>query len=135
MRITLALISTTALLAAVAATAHPGPGPDKRILELFDANGDGQITQVEFDELRKRRIREHFKKLDEDGDGKITLAEFEKARLARGARHFARMDRDGDGVIEPGELHHLARIGHGPRWAGCDGAAHRPGKPAENDEG
>ncbi len=132
MRTTLALISATAFLAAAVTAAHPGhgpaTGPAKRLLDVFDANGDGKISRAEFDAKRKARIQAHFKKMDADGDGHLTLEEFERARLARGGRRFERLDANGDGVIDATELHRP--------WLRHHPAAlplHRPG-PVQPDE-
>lgn len=71
----------------------------ERMMERFDANEDGKLTQEEVNEARKTLLT----KFDTDKDGKLNLAEFEKLWLdfmhRRMVRGFQRIDRDGDAVI------------------------------------
>ncbi len=70
-----------------------------RMLERFDTNEDGKLTQEELDDARKALLAAH----DADKDGKLTLAEYEKLWLEvkrqRMVRSFQRTDRDGDASI------------------------------------
>lgn len=76
----------------------------ERLMERFDVDGDGKLTQAEVDEARKALLAKH----DGDGDGKLTLAEFEKLWLEvmrqRMVRGFQRIDRDGDAAITSEEF-------------------------------
>ena len=95
----------------------------RRMMEQFDANGDGSLTQVEIDqgrteqlakydsdqdgnlsleefealwlEMLRPRMVDRFQDLDEDGDSKVTSAEF----LDPFANVVERHDRNGDGVL------------------------------------
>lgn len=113
-----------------------GPGPHGMgMLDYFDANKDGKLTQAEIDETRqgrfttfdknsdsaltldefealwldamRERMVDRFQDHDNDGDGKVTTDEF--------GRHFAQMvqfmDRNGDGVIDAADM----RRGHRER--------------------
>lgn len=102
----------------------PRGGMMLRMMESFDTNGDGKLSQAEIDESRGAR----FGKFDADGDGVLNLQEYEQLWLdamrevmvdrfqdldADGnagvtaeefARPFQKMverrDRNGDGVID-----------------------------------
>jgi Ca2+-binding EF-hand superfamily protein len=71
----------------------------------LDGDGDGVISQAEFDEAIARLREEHgskrhgpdFSKLDTDGDGSATRAEFDAAA----ERLFTRFDRNNDGILSP----------------------------------
>ncbi len=79
---------------------HRGHGYE-RLMERFDTNKDGKLTQSELDDARKALLA----KYDTNKDGKLSLQEFEplwlevmKRRMVRG---FQRLDIDGDaGVTE-----------------------------------
>ncbi len=76
---------------------HHGRGHRiERMLERFDADKDGKLTQKELDEGRTGLLGRH----DADKDGKLSLAEFEKLWLEvmrkRLVRGFQRLDADGD---------------------------------------
>ena len=77
---------------------HKGKGM-ARMMERFDANEDGKLTQEELDGARKALLTAH----DGDKDGKLSLAEFEKLWLEvkrqRMVRSFQKTDRDGDASI------------------------------------
>jgi len=82
---------------------HHGKG-GHRMMERFDTNEDGKLTQQELDEARKKLVAAH----DGDKDGKLTLAEFEKLWLEvkrqRMVRSFQRIDRDADASITVDEF-------------------------------
>ncbi|MFO1067283.1 MAG: hypothetical protein U1E14_02040 [Geminicoccaceae bacterium] len=93
------------------------------LMETFDFDKDGRITQVEIDAVRDQRFASfdsnkdgrlsldeykllwidamqrpmvrQFQAQDEDGDAVLTVEEFRD----RYARMVARMDRNGDGVL------------------------------------
>jgi Ca2+-binding EF-hand superfamily protein len=84
-----------------------------RLLEKFDADGDGAITKTELEaafaarDANATRAGALFGKLDADGDGKISKDELKDAfGLAAGLaeRLFARLDADGDGKISEAEF-------------------------------
>lgn len=69
------------------------------LMERFDADKDGKLTQDELDTSRKELVA----KFDTDKDGKLTLEEFQSLWLdfmhKRMVRGFQRIDEDGDAVI------------------------------------
>jgi Ca2+-binding EF-hand superfamily protein len=101
------------------------------MLERWDADGDGAVTQEEFltspnhrfeaadadddgivteDELSKiveeRGVRggmRFLEQLDTNDDGKLSLEEATQLALDRAKRRFERADRDNDGFITAGE--------------------------------
>lgn len=123
-----------------------GPGPRSfHMLEMFDANNDGKVTQDEIDTTRQTRfktfdkdgdgtlsldefqalwldtMREHmvdrFQDLDADGDAKVTTAEF-----GRQLAHMVQfMDRNGDGVIDAADMRPPHRMGDADRDEEPDG--------------
>jgi hypothetical protein len=65
----------------------------------FDADKSGDLTITEFEALwlkarREMMVRE-YQEFDRDGDGKLTLDEYKAPLMAT----VARMDRNGDGVL------------------------------------
>lgn len=77
-----------------------GGGPRlERLLERFDTDKDGRLTQAELDDARKTLLAKH----DADKDGKLTIAEFEALWLEfsrpRMVRNFQGLDRDGDAGV------------------------------------
>ncbi len=111
---------------------HGGPsfgpgGPMHGMLEAYDSNGDGKLTQQEIDAARADQLRkfdadgdgglnldeyralwldamrermvDRFQAHDDDGDGKVTAEEFGE-RFSRMVRH---MDRNGDGTLDDGD--------------------------------
>ena len=129
MRTRMALAVAGTVMAAMPAMAdggreHRGGGGGAfMLMETFDTDGDGRITQVEIDAVRDQRFAafdgnkdgtlslEEYKLLwvdamqrsmvrqfqaqDEDGNAALTPEEFRD----RFARMVARMDRNGDGVL------------------------------------
>jgi len=95
-----------------------------RMLDTFDSNEDGKVTQAEIDAMRgdrlvkfdadgdksltlqeyqalwldamRERMVDRFQELDADGDGKVTVEEFQDPY----AKTVRRMDRNEDGVID-----------------------------------
>ena len=70
-----------------------------RLLERYDANGDGKVSQEEIDRGRGERLAS----FDGDQDGKLSLAEFEAlwldAMRERMVDSFQGFDDDGDGLV------------------------------------
>lgn len=71
----------------------------ERLLERFDTNKDGKLSQAELDAARKDLLASH----DADKDGKLSLEEFATLWLEvmrrRMVRSFQRLDEDGDAVV------------------------------------
>jgi hypothetical protein len=77
-----------------------GDGPRARVLERFDANGDGRLDEGEREAARaafRARVLERF---DADGDGTLSPDERAKAREAVRERACEAFDRDGDGRLD-----------------------------------
>jgi len=105
-----------------------GGGHMIRMLESFDANDDGKLSQEEIDQARgarfgsfdadtdqaltlqeyerlwldamRERMVRAFQRLDSDGDAKVTAEEFQEP-FAKAVR---RMDRNDDGVLDSGDF-------------------------------
>ncbi|HEX9791336.1 MAG TPA: hypothetical protein VGA60_11785 [Kiloniellales bacterium] len=75
-----------------------------RMLESFDVNGDGKLSQAEIDETRAER----FTSFDADSDQTLTLAEYEQLWLAamreKMVDRFQDLDADGDAKITAEEF-------------------------------
>lgn len=132
----------------------PGGRGGPNLVERFDTNGDGSISQAEIAAVKQAKIAE----FDTNGDGSLSLAEYEALWLDRNRerlvdsfqrtdadgnaiitldefgfptdRLFARLDRDGDGVIGEDELRPRRR-GPGGRGPGGRGPGGRGGPPAQ----
>jgi Ca2+-binding EF-hand superfamily protein len=77
-----------------------GPQPrGGRLLESFDSNGDGKLTQAEVDQAR----RDRFAQFDTDQDGKLTVQEYQAlwldAMQRRLSAQFQGLDDNNDGAI------------------------------------
>ncbi len=76
----------------------------ERLLERFDTDKDGKLTQAELDTARKTLLEKH----DADKDGRLTIAEFEPLWLEfskpRMVRNFQGLDRDGDSGVTTEEF-------------------------------
>lgn len=123
------LLTTTALAAfAVAATAnpkgprphHPGP-PPKALLEKFDTDGDGKLSEQEREAVRAAMEEKRaaiIAKFDKDGDGKLNKEERDAAKEEFKKLHgdrpmppggpsrdriLKRFDKDGDGKLNDEE--------------------------------
>ncbi len=81
-----------------------GGGRAMEMMQEFDANGDGALTQDEIDTARAARLGE----FDADGDGSLNLEEYQALWLD--AMHGAMVDRfqshddDGDGKVTAEEF-------------------------------
>ncbi len=82
---------------------HHGGGHGRHIgrymMERYDANKDGKLTQDEINSNREAWLKE----FDANNDGKLSLDEFKqlylKARAERIVREFQQFDRDGDADV------------------------------------
>ena len=79
---------------------HGGGGaPGERLLEAFDANQDGTLTQAEVDQARQAKLAE----FDANGDGSLDLEEYQAlwldAMRERMVDQFQDHDDDGDGLV------------------------------------
>ena len=105
---TLILPAFAALTLGASVAVAQGPGGQDRPnrsnpVEMFDLDGDGNITREEVDTRRTER----FTNADANNDGTITFEEFTVAadaeraeRMAeRQQRMFERADQNGDGVL------------------------------------
>ncbi|MEL6519915.1 MAG: hypothetical protein AAFQ66_03065 [Pseudomonadota bacterium] len=76
----------------------------ERLLETFDANADGDLTQEEITAARQAQLTE----FDSNGDGSLDLAEYEALWLSvmrdRMVDRFQAHDDDGDGQVTTEEF-------------------------------
>jgi Ca2+-binding EF-hand superfamily protein len=105
-------LGVTAVAAANAQPPEHG-GADRgrnleRLMERFDANGDGVLGMDEFQEPPRAWAR--FDDADANDDGMVTMAEIETriseradAMLAKAAAMFVEADLDGDGAVTEDE--------------------------------
>lgn len=81
-----------------------GRGGGMKMLETFDTDGDGAVTQAEIDAYRANQIAE----ADANGDGVLSLEEYEavwaKATRERMVDQFQAHDADGDGSVTAEEF-------------------------------
>lgn len=88
---------------------HYGSGHGGRLLERYDTNGDGVLTQAEIDTAREAR-RARF---DANADGALSLDEYQAMwldqRRERMVDGFQALDADGNGVITVEEFERPAR--------------------------
>jgi hypothetical protein len=81
-----------------------GMGGPARLIEQFDANEDGAVTQKEIDEARTQ----NFKQYDSNNDGTLSLEEFEplwrEQSRPRMVDRFQAFDNDGSGNVTPEEF-------------------------------
>lgn len=78
----------------------PGGGPHgARMIEQFDVNQDGTVTQVEIDQVRQERLAA----FDTDNNGSLSLEEYQALWLdamhARMVDRFQELDEDGDAIV------------------------------------
>ena len=100
---------------------HHGGSGAMRMLDQYDADGDGKLTQAEIDTARSER----FAKYDADGNGALSLEEFEglfhEVTRPMMVRAYQRLDPDGDASVTAEEydgafadiVEHMDRNGDG----------------------
>jgi len=110
---------------------HVPPPPE--ILEKFDKDGDGKLSEEERKAMREamharmeERHKEMLEKFDTDKDGKLSPEEREKAREAMKAKMLEKYDKDGDGKLSDEER---AAIPKPPRRPGGPHGRRGPGGP------
>ena len=78
---------------------HHGGRHMGALLEFYDADGDGKLTQAELDSGRS----EQHAAFDSDGDRQLSLEEYEalwlEAMRSRMVDRFQHLDEDGDGLV------------------------------------
>lgn len=85
---------------------HHGPGGGRayEMFDNFDANGDGEVTAAEVEQVRNER----FSQFDADGDGSLSLEEYQAlwmdAMRERMVDRFQRHDDDGDAMVTAEEF-------------------------------
>jgi membrane protein involved in colicin uptake len=111
-----------------------GP-PHERLIQKFDANGDGKLDDAEraqmksaFAARRAERHQQALAKYDLDKDGKLDDAERLAMRDDKLAARFKAMDSNGDGQLtldefkagapKHGGFHRHGRHGHGKTRGG-----------------
>ena len=94
---------------AVSAFANAGMAQDflrrgLSLLDTFDANADGTLTQAEVDQVRNERLSA----FDTNNDGNLTLDEYEMlwmdAMRERMIDQFQDHDDDGNGIVTAAEF-------------------------------
>ena len=77
------------------------------------------------------RLGEYLKRADANGDGKISQEEFQAAGRKESAERFAKIDSNGDGQLDETEMRQMAeKMRDGMRRAGLDGGR-RPEGPRD----
>lgn len=110
------IILTAVLVSLPAAAMAEGKGPDRerrnrgdmreRILNKFDADGNGELSAEEraaFKKARETKRAEMIKAYDTDGDGQLSKAERKAAMKAFRAKTLEEFDTDGDGKLSKEE--------------------------------
>jgi hypothetical protein len=135
---------------------HGGSGGGMALLESFDTNDDGSVTQAEIDEARRQRLTS----FDRDGNGELGLEEYQALWLDAMRRPMIRrfqandadasggitveefqaryedvvrdLDRNGDGELTRDDLR---RRGQGPGPGPGSGPGPGPGpRPGPGDD-
>ncbi len=76
--------------------AGPGGGPGGFMLQQFDSNGDGKVTEDEF----RAGHDQMFNAMDTNHDGVVDAGEMAAyANAQRASRKLSRMDANGDGKV------------------------------------
>jgi len=114
----------------------------QKLLEQFDANGDGRLDETEraaakaaMQAKREERKQQILERFDADGDGQLNDEEKAAAKEAFKAKMKERFDKNGDGELDEQErralkrhLKHRKRMRHrrGGRGCGDDSAQTTP---------
>lgn len=113
---------------------RPGVGIAADLMEQFDTDGDGVVTQAEIDAVRAGELEEY----DANGDGQLSLEEYQAYWLARMYERmvdaFQRLDANGDGQVTTAEFNEgLANIvvRLDQDGDGALGPTDRPERPAD----
>ncbi|MDA1059831.1 MAG: hypothetical protein O3C65_14225 [Proteobacteria bacterium] len=138
---------------------HHAAGHGGGVLETFDTNNDGRLTQAEIDTFRadrlakfdsdnngtlslkeyealwldayRERMVDEFQRHDDDGDSVVTAEEFNEPY----AKLVARMDRNGDGILTGEELNpRRHRDASAQRGARMEGEHRGPRMDDDDDE-
>jgi hypothetical protein len=113
------------------AGAEVGGGMRGKLLQKYDANGDGKLDAQEKAAMRadwkaKREARHEkmLQKWDTNRDGKLEANELQAMREARAEKSFKKLDTNGDGVLSF-EEYQQAKVFHPHRgmFRGLGGAA------------
>ncbi len=85
-------------------------GPPSEIIEQFDEDGDGKLSQDEMEAAHRARRAKFIETYDTDGDGMLSEKERDAAhdtiredRKARRAAFFESCDTNGDGQVSEEE--------------------------------
>lgn len=127
-KLKLALLVSAPLIAGAStyALAQGGEGRGKMI-QKFDANGDGALDDAERAQMKQAFAEKHaarkaamLAKFDTNKDGALDDSEKLAMRDARAAERFAKLDSNGDGKLSldefkagAGKGFHHGRHGHG----------------------
>lgn len=117
-----------------------GDGPPPAIMEKFDADKDGKLSEDERKAMhaaKEAKMEEHRKemltKFDKDGDGQLNDEERAAAKAARQAEMTKKFDTDGDGKLSDEERAKMPKpkMRHGgPDGKRGDAGKRGPGGPA-----
>ncbi len=77
-----------------------GPPSPERMIEHFDANGDGKLQVTELPE----RMADKLGKADTNNDGVLSVDEIKADFQKHAAERFAREDKNGDKLLDADEL-------------------------------
>jgi hypothetical protein len=92
-------LATTAFADRPGWVGHHGGGMMRQMMQRYDANKDGKLTQQEIDDNRT----EWFARFDADKNGNLNLKEFEalwiEANRQDMIREFQRLDPNGDAAL------------------------------------
>jgi len=96
----IAAVATPALAQGVRGPHHPARHDGgASLIETFDTDGDGQLTQAEVDAFRANRLAA----FDTNNDGRLSLEEYQALWLdayrERMVDEFQRHDDDGDAMV------------------------------------
>jgi hypothetical protein len=94
-----AILTGAAVAPVLAQPGHGRGGSGMSMLETFDTNDDGRLTQEEIDTYRQQQLS----RFDRDQNSQLSIEEYQalwaEAMRERMVRQFQRHDRDGDGQV------------------------------------